>query len=89
MLKRAALYDLTDLYESKDRTLIYINQLLEYLPVHPDENYRGGLLRPEHILDNVNQFMHGGMSQEANRKDLKALHDTLTLLEENVKALAK
>ena len=33
ILKKAALYDLTELYQSKDRKLIYINQLIEYLPV--------------------------------------------------------
>lgn len=57
--------------------------------MHLEESFKGGLLRPEHILDNVNQFMHGGLPQEGSRQDIKTLHDALTLLEQNVKQLAK
>jgi hypothetical protein len=88
-LKKAALYDLTDLYQFKEGRLIYINQLIEYLPMHIDESFYGGSLRPEHVLDNVNQLMQGGMAVEANRQDMKVLHETLDLIQKNVAILAK
>ena len=62
------------MYDSKGKRLIYIDNLFEYLPVHIEENYRGGTIRPEHILDNVNTFMQGGLAQEANRQDMKILN---------------
>lgn len=89
VLKKAALYDLTEIYDSKQKRLIYINQLIEYLPVHLEETYRGGLMRPEHILDNVNQFMQGGTPFEPNRQDMKTFQDALILVDQNVKILAK
>lgn len=46
-------------------------------------------MRPEHILDNVNQFIQGGTAHEANRPDMKSLNDALNSIEQNVKLLAK
>lgn len=70
------------------RRLVYVDQLVEYLPVHIEEAFAGGSLRPEHILDNVNHFMQGGMAHEANRQDMKILTETLELIKTNVKQLA-
>lgn len=40
------------------------------------------------MLDNVDQFMAGGMAHDANRQDMKALNDTLDVVRKNVSKLA-
>lgn len=42
-----------------------------------DELFYGSLLRPEHMLDNVDQFMHGGLGYEAMRQDVKMFEQTV------------
>lgn len=41
------------------------------------------------MLDNVDQFMCGGMAVDGNRHDLKILNDTLEYVKRNVSQLAK
>jgi hypothetical protein len=89
VLKKATLYDLSQIYSSTGKRLIYINQLIEYLPLHIEENFIGGSLRPEHMLDNVDQFMAGGIAVDGNRHDMRILNDTLDLIKRNVSQLAK
>ncbi len=75
---------MSEIYDSKGKKLIYIDNLIEYLPVHLDENFRGSTLRPEHILDNVNNFMQGGIAHEANRNDMKILNESLDMIKNHV-----
>ncbi len=41
------------------------------------------------MLDNVEQFMAGGMAINSNRQDMKVMSDTLELIKRNVTQLAK
>ncbi len=89
VLRKSTVYDLSDVYDSRGRRLLYINQLIEYLPVHFQEMFYGGSLRPEHMLDNVNQFVQGGMAYEATKQDVKVLGDVVDSVRKNVVVLAK
>ncbi len=89
ILKKSTVYDLSHVYEARGRRLLYINQLIEYLPIHTEETFFGGSLRPEHMLDNVNQFVQGGMAYEATRQDMKVLGDVIDNVKKNVVELAK
>jgi hypothetical protein len=68
--------------------LIYVDGLLNYLPIHQDEELLGSSLRPEYMLDSVSQVIPGGEPKAVNRQDQKQLAAAVSALPGCLKELA-
>lgn len=55
-----------------DKRLIFIDDLIEYLPTHADQDLPKTTLRPEFLLDSVAQLVPGGDVKQSSR-DWKTL----------------
>jgi hypothetical protein len=74
VLDKAVLYDTTDVYGmNSERIMIFVDSLIEYLPIHIDEQFLKASLRPEYILENVNQVVPGGEIKSSNRNEYKVM----------------
>ena len=61
VLDLATLVDATEVYGvNGDQKLIYLDDLVEYLPQHADQDLVTTSLRPEFMLDAVTQVVPGG-----------------------------
>lgn len=61
ILEKCTIIDMGEEYLGRsNRRLIYLDNLKHYLPNNISENHSGGLLRPEFILDNIQNFIPGG-----------------------------
>ncbi len=68
ILELASLYDVTEAYGiNGDKRLIYIDDLVEYLPMHADQDLSKTTLRPEFLLDSVTQVVPGGDVKQNSR----------------------
>lgn len=69
----ATLVDVTEIYGANgDQRLIYLDDLVEYLPLHADQDLATTSLRPEFLLDAVTQVVPGGEVKPSSR-EFKAL----------------
>jgi hypothetical protein len=63
------LYDVTEAYGMDgDKRLVYIDDLVEYLPSHADQDLQKTALRPEFLLDSVTQVVPGGDVKQSSRE---------------------
>ena len=62
------MWDSTEVYGFiNDKRLIYVDNLIDYLPYHMDESLIGSSLRPEYLLDTVDRVILGGDVKGGNR----------------------
>ena len=89
ILERATLLDVTESYGLNDnKRLVYVDNLVEYLPVPVEEELQGASLRPEYLLESVGQVVAGGEARGQTRQEQKALTTVCGGLASSVKELA-
>lgn len=88
-IEKGSLWDLTNLYgPNADKKLIYVDRLTDYLPIHLDEEMNGSSLRPEYLLDSVNQVIPGGDTRGGSRQEQKQIATACEGLNACIKELA-
>lgn len=69
--------------------MIYVDGLFQYLPIHLEEEMLGSSLRPEFLLDTVNQIIPGGDTKTASRQEQKQLSAASSALPACLKDLSE
>jgi hypothetical protein len=86
ILEKGVIYDATEVYGMNgEKRLIYLDNIVEYLPLHVDEQYSKTSLRPEYLLDTVSQIIPGGEVKPVNRQEWKLLSGACEGLENCLK----
>lgn len=73
---------------NNNKKMIYIDNLEEYLPLNLDLEYSNTSLRPEFLLDSVNQIIPGGEVKSINKQEWKLLTSICDGMPKNIKELA-
>lgn len=70
---------------NNNKKMIYIDNLEEYLPLNLDLEYSNTSLRPEFLLDSVNQIIPGGEVKSINKQEWKLLTSICDGMPKNIK----
>ncbi len=61
ILDKCKIYDASEIYGmNKEKRMIFLDALIDYLPNHASEQYPKTTLRPEFLLDSVTLVVPGG-----------------------------